>query len=136
MQRRGRLALAAVLLAGLGCAKRLALSDYDRCGLQGMELEGVTLTQSHGGGTYWGGGRMMVGSTSSRGRDVVCRLPPPGDQDRACEVKAYRAKANFTMKQRRYSNGALEEVRQTAIALWQRVYRNCMTGVEDNGEAP
>ena len=110
------------------------MSDYEHCGLQGMELEGVTMTESHGGGTYWGGGRMMVGSSSSRGRNVVCKLPPPGDQDRACEIRAYRALANFKMKQRRYSDAALEEVRSALIDVWQRVYRNCMTGVEDGGD--
>ena len=134
MQRSARLPLAMVLLAGLGCAKRLALSDYDRCGLQGMELEGVTMTERHGGGVYWGAGRMMMGSDTSRGRDVVCKLPPPGDQDRACEVKAYRAKAKFKMNQHRYSNEELEVLAKESIALWQRVYRSCMVGVEYDGE--
>jgi len=134
MQRRGRLALALVLLAGISCAKKLALSDYDRCGLQGMELEGVTMTERHGGGVYWGAGRMMMGSANSRGRDVVCKLPPPGDRDRACEVNAYRAKAKFKMKEHRTSSEELEELAKESIALWQRVYRICMAGVEEDGE--
>jgi len=124
--RRGRaLVFATILLGGIGCARTLPLTDYDRCGLQGMELEGVEMSEARhdfGGPTIgWGGG-------STRARGVFCRLPPRENRDRVCEVKAYEAKATFKMNNKRRSNAALEEVANASVIEWQRVYRNCMGG--------
>ena len=115
--------LIAILLGGIGCARSLPLTDYDRCGLQGMELEGVQMSEA----SHWGG-RPMWGPSTSSSRGVLCRLPPRDDRDRNCEVKAYAAKATFKMNNKRRSNSALEEVAKASVVEWQRVYRNCMTG--------
>jgi len=129
--RRGRaLVFATILVGGIGCARTLPLTDWDRCGLQGMELEGVRMSEVHGS-PNWGphmGPRMMWGSSSATGRAVSCKLPPRDDRDRNCEVKAYEAKATFKMNNKRRSDAALEEVATASVAEWQRVYRNCMAG--------
>lgn len=108
--------LVAILLGGSGCARSLPLTDYDRCGLQGMELEGVQISES------------VHRLGRSRARGVLCRLPPRDNRDRICEVQAYEAKAIFKMNNKRRSNAALAEVADASVAEWQRVYRNCMTG--------
>ena len=119
--------LITILLGGIGCARSLPLTDWDRCGLQGMELEGVGLSEVHGGPNWGPGPRMMWGSSHATGRAVMCRLPPRDNRDRICEVKAYEAKATFKMNNKRRSNAALEEVANASVAEWQRVYRTCMT---------
>ena len=115
-----------LLVADFGCARTLPLSDWDRCGLQGMELVGVRMTDGRGDHFFVGRG-MMMGSSYENGREVSCRLPPREDRERNCEVKAYSAKAVFKMNNKRRSDGALEEVAQASVAEWQHVYRDCMT---------
>jgi hypothetical protein len=132
--RRSWQAIAAVCFGGLGCARTLPLTDYDRCGLQGMELEGVRMTDNHGRDTHWVDGRVVAGRSSSRGREVSCKLPPRDDPERICEVKAYQTKAVFKTRHRYYSNEELEAAGKASVALWQRVYRNCMTRTENGAE--
>jgi hypothetical protein len=120
--------LLAAFLFGLGCAAHtLALSDYDECGLKGMELEGVRMTTGQGKFQEWNHGPVS-GMVTTTGHEVSCKLPPRGDQARNCEVKAYAAKATFKLNNERRSDEALEEVAKASIAEWQRVYRACMTG--------
>jgi hypothetical protein len=112
---------------GLGCARTLPLSNYDECGLKGMELEGVRTITGQGQFGGWGRGPLF-GEVATTGTEVSCKLPPRDDRERNCEVKAYAAKATFKLNNERRSNGALEEVGKASVAEWQRVYRACMTG--------
>jgi hypothetical protein len=124
------LAVGAGAIAGLGCATNAPLSDYERCGLQRMELDGVTITRGSVYHSHYVGGRFVPGGATVRGRGVVCRLPPRDDDERICEVAAYRAAAVFKMNNKRYSRSALQEVSQESDAVWERAYESCINEAE------
>jgi hypothetical protein len=117
----------AALLFGIGCARTFALSDYEECGLKGMELEGVRTSSEQGQFQCWGCGP-VPGQVATSGQELSSKVPPRDDRGRNCEVKAYAAKATYKLNNQRRSDAALEEVGKAAVAEWQRVYRACMTG--------
>ncbi len=124
--RRGRaLVFATILLGGIGCARTLPLTDYDRCGLQGMELEGVQMSEARHdfGGPTIGVGRRFY--TRPRG---VLQAASPRKPGQSLRGQSLRGQGDLQDDNKRRSDAALEEVANASVVEWQRVYRSCMAG--------
>lgn len=113
-----------VLLGGLSCARTNPLSNRDRCALQGMELQGVTLSRARSRGVH--------GNSSASGRALSC-APPPDVDSRVCQVNAYAARANYKRDHGAATGHGLDEVLKQAAAAWRSTYRRCMV---DAGHKP
>lgn len=117
-----------VRLGGLACARTLPLTDRDLCGLQGMELQGVTFSNSRSYGTH------PASASTREGRHVSCGRPPENN-DRICEVNAYQARAEFKRRHSAMTFGGLDDLVKQANLLWTRVYSDCMSGTTGQGGA-
>jgi hypothetical protein len=125
---RGAAVIVVVLLGGCSYST-LPLSNRDRCGMQGMELRGVSLSSTRSRGVH-----SRLGDSTSSGRQVSCE-PPPEIDSRICQVNAYRTRASFKRARGAMTVGGRDELLKQADAVWRATYRKCMVDAGDKPDA-
>jgi hypothetical protein len=122
-------AIVAVVLLGSCAYSTLPLSDRDRCGLQSMELKGVSLSSGRSRSVHGRGG-----DSTSSGRALSCE-PPPDVDSRICQVNAYHSRAAFKRAHGAMTVGGRDELLKQADAVWKSTYRKCLIGAGDDPDA-